>query len=106
MRTYGPFEFPSRNLSIDTSPCRLVYGTAFHLPVKLEHKPFWNMKLLNMDASLAALERNYQLRELEQYRSMNSEAHDYPRSKLMMQGGGKVHAMPFNTFRRQSLIHK
>ena len=39
-----------------------------HLPVKLEYKPLWTMKLLNMYDSLAALERNYQLLELEQYR--------------------------------------
>ena len=68
MRTYGPFELPSRRLSIGTSPCRLVYGMFFHLPVKLEYKPLWTMKLRNMYDSLAALERNYQLLELEEYR--------------------------------------
>ena len=36
--------------------------------MKLEHKPFWTMKLLNMDASLPALERKYQLLVLEEYR--------------------------------------
>ena len=38
------------------------------MPVKLERKPLWTMKVLNIDDSLAALERNYQLLELEEYR--------------------------------------
>ena len=36
--------------------------------MNLEHKPLWTMKLLNMDASLQTLERNYQLLVLEEYR--------------------------------------
>ena len=42
--------------SIGTSHCRLVYGKAVHLYVPLEHKALWVVKLLNMDASLVALE--------------------------------------------------
>ena len=36
--------------------------------MKLEQKPLRTMKLLNRDASLPALERKYQLLELEEYR--------------------------------------
>ena len=35
--------------------------------VNLEHKPLWAMKLLNIDASVIALERKYQILELEEY---------------------------------------
>ena len=68
MRLFGPFQLPSKLVSIDTSPCRLFNGKSFHLYVNLEHKPLWAMKLLNIDASVTALERKYQILELEKYR--------------------------------------
>ena len=44
------------------------YGKAFHLSVTLENKELWAVKLLNMDASLVALERKYIVLELEEYK--------------------------------------
>ena len=38
-----------------------------HSSDNLEHKPLWAMKLLNIDASVTALEREYQILELEEY---------------------------------------
>ena len=61
LRPFGSFELPARLLSIGTSPCPLVYGKTWHLPVMLEQQPLWTMKLLNMDASLPALERKYKI---------------------------------------------
>ena len=68
MRLFGPFQLPSRLVSIDTSPCRIFNGKSCHLYVNIENKPLWVMKRLNMDASLTSLERKYQLLEVEEYR--------------------------------------
>lgn len=50
------------------SPCRLIYGKAYHLPVELEHKAYWAVKSYNLSIDETGLHRGLQLQELEELR--------------------------------------
>ncbi|XP_024009580.1 uncharacterized protein LOC112084593 [Eutrema salsugineum] len=53
---------------IGTSPFNLLYRKSCHLPVELEYKYLWAVKLLNFDIKTAQEKRLLQLHELEEIR--------------------------------------
>ncbi|XP_057745011.1 uncharacterized protein LOC130962869 [Arachis stenosperma] len=50
---------------IRISPFRIVFGKPCHLPVEIQHKAYWAVKLCNPDLKGAGIECKLQLEELE-----------------------------------------
>ncbi|KFK31307.1 hypothetical protein AALP_AA6G095700 [Arabis alpina] len=58
---------------LGTTPFHLVYGKPCHLPVELEYKAVWAVKLLNLNIKPASERRLVQLNELDEIRHMAYE---------------------------------
>ncbi|CAL1382711.1 unnamed protein product [Linum trigynum] len=67
---------------IGTLPYRHIYEKACQLPVQLdEHQTFWALELLNLDVSLADVERKMQMLEMEEWCYHAYENTNYTRSE-------------------------
>ncbi|GKE50360.1 hypothetical protein Tco_1481618, partial [Tanacetum coccineum] len=52
---------------ISSTPFRIVYGKACHLPIELEHKVYWVLKNINLDLDAAGKHRFLQLNQLDEF---------------------------------------
>jgi hypothetical protein len=53
---------------IGMTPFKMVYGKPYHLPVELEHKAYWVIRVLNFDMKSAGEKRILDIHELEELR--------------------------------------
>ena len=58
---------------IGTTPFKLVYGKACHIPVELKHKAYWALRAVNFDLISAGRNREDQIHELEELRALAYE---------------------------------
>ena len=70
---------------LGTTPYRLVYGKACHLPVEIEYNAYWALRAVNLDYQAAGKLRFLQLNELDEWCQMAYEnIHMYKeKSKLL-----------------------
>ncbi|GJY28130.1 reverse transcriptase domain-containing protein [Tanacetum coccineum] len=62
---------------IVSTPFRIVYGKACHLPIEMKHKAYWALKNVNLDLDTTGKHRYLQLNKLAKLRN---EAYEHSRA--------------------------
>ena len=69
---------------IGMSPYRIVFGKMCHLPVGIEHRAYWAVQQVNVDAKACEEERKLQLQELEELRLESFDSAMWYKEKTKM----------------------
>nr|KYP75995.1 hypothetical protein KK1_020213 [Cajanus cajan] len=64
------------------TPFQLVYGKACHLPVELEHKAYWALRMLNFDPLSTGEKRKLELHALDELRLQAYESSKLYKEKV------------------------
>lgn len=73
----------------------MVYGKVCHLPIKLEHKAFWALQLLNFDQQQACMKIKLQLNELDELRLQAYESSRIYKERVKIYHDSKIHPEDF-----------
>jgi transposase InsO family protein len=80
---------------IGLTPFQMVYGKTCHLPVELEHRALWALKLLNFDSNLAGEKRKDQLHEVDELRNNAYHSNKLYKEKIKAYHDGKIKLKEF-----------
>ncbi|GJV59180.1 reverse transcriptase domain-containing protein [Tanacetum coccineum] len=81
---------------IGCTPYKLVYGKAFHLHIKLEHKAYWALKHCNFDLKTTGDHRKVQMNELNELRDQAYQKYSIYKEKTKKIHDSKIKNRVFN----------
>ena len=74
----------------------MAYGKACHLPLKLEHKAYWDIKELNYDFKLAGEKRLFDISSVDEWRTQAYENAKFFKEKVKRWHAKRIQKHEFN----------